>query len=192
MQEKKGKLFLVTAPSGAGKTTLVQHVITRLSPEYSLQKVITYTTKRPRPGEREGIEYHFLSEEDFIQRISEGFFIEHSTAYGAYYGFPKDIFFSLSQGQSFMGIVDIAGAKAIKSYFPDSILIGIRPPDQHALEQRLRQRGEDNSSEIAFRLTLAQNELTHLEKGLFNYIMVNDLLDDAILKLEEIVRKELE
>lgn len=191
MREKKGKLFVVTAPSGAGKTTLVQHVVARLSSEYQLQRVITYTTKQPRKGERLGIDYHFLEEDAFKQRIDEGFFIEHSTAYGSYYGFPKDIFGHLSEGKSYIGIVDVAGATAIKAYSADAILIGIRPPDQHALEQRLTRRAEDSISAIAFRLGLAHDELASLKEGLFNYIIVNDLLDDATKKLETIVRKEL-
>ncbi len=191
MQKKQGKLFVVTAPSGAGKTTLVQHVIARLSPEYQLQRVITYTTKQPRKGERNGIEYHFLEEEAFKQRIGEGFFIEHSTAYGSYYGFPKEVFTFLSEGKSYMGIVDVAGATAIKAYSEHAILIGIRPPDQQVLEQRLMQRAEDSASAIAFRLGLAEDELACLEEGLFKYIIINDLLDDAAQKLEAIVRKEL-
>ncbi len=191
MQVKKGKLFVVTAPSGAGKTTLVQHVVARLSGHYSLSQVVTYTTKQPRPGERQGIEYHFLSEDEFVQRIGEGFFVEHSTAYGSYYGFPKEIFADLNEGKSYMGIVDIAGATAIKAYADEAILVGIRPPDQQALMQRLTQRAEDSSSSIAFRLGLADDELNHITENFFDYIIVNDVLEVAVDCLAEIVKSEI-
>lgn len=188
---KKGTLFVVTAPSGAGKTTLVQQVVSSLSSEYALEKVITYTTKQPRPGERQGIDYHFLTEADFLERISEGFFVEHSTAYGAYYGFPKEVFSFLLEGRSYLGIVDIAGAQAIRSYSSEAILIGIRPPSYEALKERLAHRAEDTAEAINFRLSLAHDEMDLLNDSLFRYIIINDHLDESVKSLERIVRKEL-
>jgi guanylate kinase len=191
MESPKGKLFLVAAPSGAGKTTVVQQVVARLCPEYPIHKVVTYTTKQPRAGERQGIEYHFVTQTDFLMKITQGFFVEHSTAYGSYYGFPKEVFSWLSVGRSFIGIVDIAGVKAIRAYSDEVVLIGLRPPTEQILAERLRHRAEDSPSDIAFRLSIAQNELAHIDENFFNYIIINDLLDDATRQLEEIIREEL-
>lgn len=186
-----GKLFVVTAPSGAGKTTLVSQVVARLSSEYNLKKVITYTTKQPRPGERSGIDYHFLKEAEFKNRIGTGFFVEHSTAYGAYYGFPKEVFTFLESGESYIGIVDLDGAASIKSFNSEAILIGIRPPDKRALKERLTGRAEDSEDAIAFRLGLAEGELDRITQDFFHYIIVNDVFVEAVDELEQIVRHEL-
>ena len=191
MSVGKGKLFVVSAPSGAGKTTLVKQVVAHLSHECDLHKVITYTTKQPRPGERQGIEYHFLQEDEFKKRITQGFFVEHSTAYGSYYGFPKEVFTFLKQGKSYMGIVDLAGAESIKAYSSEAILIGIRPPDPEALAQRLKDRAEDSSEAISFRLGLAKEELDLIQEGFFKHIIINDVLEEAVARLETIVREEL-
>ena len=191
MSHKAGRLFVVSAPSGAGKTTFVKQVVTRLGHECDLHKVITYTTKQPRPGERQGVDYHFLSEADFKMRIKEGFFVEHSTVYGAYYGFPKEVFSFLKEGKSYMGIVDLAGAASIKAYTSEAILIGIRPPCEDVLVQRLADRAEDSEGAISFRLGLAQDELDRIKEGFFKHIIINDVLDEAVKRLESIVRKEL-
>ena len=188
---KKGKLFVVSAPSGAGKTTLVQQVIKHIGHECSLQKVVTYTTKSPRPGEVQGRDYNFLSELEFKERIAEGFFIEHSTAYGSYYGFPREVFSFLEDGRSFMGIVDLAGAESIRAYTAEAILIGVRPPDVASLEERLTGRAGDSEEAIKFRLGLARDELAKIHEGFFNHIIVNDELDKAVKVLESIVRQEL-
>jgi guanylate kinase len=189
--KKRGKLFLVSAPSGAGKTTLVQQVIKQIGPEYGLEKVITYTTKEPRPGEVNGKDYHFLSELDFKKRLAEGFFVEHSTAYGAYYGFPLEVFSFLETGRSFMGIVDLAGAEAIRAHTDEAILIGIRPPSVASLEERLIGRAEDSDQTIQFRLSIARHELERISEGFFNHVMVNDDFERAVRALVAIVRDEL-
>lgn len=188
---KKGKLFLVTAPSGAGKTSLVQQVIRTIGHECCLQKVITYTSKEPRLGEVQGRDYNFLSEKEFKHRITEGFFVEHSTAYGAYYGFPKEVFSFLEDGRNFMGIVDLAGAESIRAYTSEAILIGVRPPDVEALKERLAERAEDSDAAVQFRLGLADDELEKIHEGFFNYVMVNDEFEKAVKALEAIVRGEL-
>ena len=188
---KKGKLFLVSAPSGAGKTTLVQQVISQIGHECCLQKVITYTSKKPRAGEVQGRDYNFLSEMDFEQRIAEGFFVEHSTAYGSYYGFPKEVFSFLKDGRNFMGIVDLAGAESIRAYTSEAILIGVRPPDIAALAERLTGRAEDSEKAIAFRLGLAHDELSKIHEGFFNHVIINDEFERAVKALEAIVRGEL-
>ncbi len=188
---RKGKLFVITAPSGAGKTSLVKQVITSIGHECGLQKVITYTTKAPRPGEVSGRDYNFLSEGEFKERIVQGFFVEHSTVYGAYYGFPIEVFSFLEAGKSYMGIVDLAGAESIRAYTSEAILVGIRPPDVASLEQRLTGRAEDTDKAIQFRLSLAHEELEKINEGFFNHVIVNDEFEEAVKALEAIVRKEL-
>lgn len=188
---KHGKLFLVSAPSGAGKTTLVQQVIKLIGVDYALEKVITYTTKEPRPGEVPGTDYHFLSEQEFKERISQGFFVEYSTAYGAYYGFPVDVFSYLKTGRNFMGIVDIAGAQSIRAYSEEPILIGVTPPDVASLKERLTERAEDTAEAIAYRLGLAQHELEVINGGLFDHLIINDTFERAVKSLEAIVKEAL-
>jgi guanylate kinase len=190
--QSKGKLFLVTAPSGAGKTTLVCDVVEKLADRYALHRVVTYTTKQPRPGEQQGRDYHFLTEDLFRQKLDEGFFVEHSTVYGAYYGFPREVFSQLPLGKSYMGIVDIEGAVAIMAYAPETITIGVRPPTHEVLEQRLLDRAREAEDEIAFRLDLAKNELGRIDEELFRYIIVNDDYSKAVERLTAIVYSELE
>lgn len=186
-----GKLFIISAPSGAGKTTLVMQIIERVKGQCALKRVITYTTKTPRPGEVHGIDYHFISEADFKEKIEQDFFIEHSTVYGAYYGFPKEIFWSIEQGEHFIAIVDRAGAVSIRAYKNDAILIWISPPSESALEQRLSSRAQDDESQIALRLSLARQEIAERNDHLFDHIIINDELSTALAKLEDIIKSNL-
>ena len=120
----KGTLFVISAPSGAGKTTLVREVLDRLRAELGLMRVITHTSKQPRTGEVQGVDYHFLSEEEFKQKIEEEFFIEHSTVYGAYYGVAKALFKKLDEGIHHIAIVDRAGAASLKAKVAMQFLFG--------------------------------------------------------------------
>lgn len=192
MENRCGKLFLISASSGAGKTTLVREVLARLHSEHGIKRVITYTTKAPRPGELQGIDYHFLSEADFIEKIGQGFFVEHSTVYGAYYGFPRSILHDIDKGAHYIAIVDRAGAASIKAEKPDAVLIWIQAPDTQALEARLTSRAQDSQEVIAFRLAIAQRELAgELSDALYTHHILNDDLEAAIVNLEELIRAEV-
>ncbi len=183
---QSGKLFVISAPSGTGKTTLVTTIIEHL-PTYNLQRVVTYTSKQPRSGEIPGVDYHFLSEAEFVKKIEEGFFVEYSTVYGAYYGFPKEVLTQMAQGKHLLAIVDKAGAAALKKHIEESILIWIKPPDKESLHKRLLSRAQDHEDAIAFRLAIAQKELDE-GQDLFHHIITNDDFNEAIGCLAHIIK----
>ena len=186
--KSQGKLFIVSAPSGAGKTTLVQEVIARLRASHGIERVITYTTKQPRHQEVHGVDYHFVSESHFKQLLTEEFFVEHSCAYGAYYGFPQTVLDQVEAGSSFIAILDRAGAAAVRAKKQDAVLIWISPPSKEALEQRLARRGQDTEDTIKFRLALAEQELCSQEGDtLYDHIIMNEDFQKAVQLLEKIV-----
>src|SRR5579862_9920541 len=114
-----GRLFLVSAPSGGGKTTLVNAAIASLSREHSIKRLITYTSRSPRTGDVHGVDYHFVTPAEFQTLIEQEFFLEWSAAYGTFYGTPKEVLRDIAQGLSYIAIVDRAGAQAIYRLVPD-------------------------------------------------------------------------
>ena len=189
--KKTGKLFIISAPSGAGKTTLVAHVIERLGQECSLRRVITYTTKRPRVGEADGVDYHFLSEEEFKGKLLQNYFVEHSTAYGAYYGFPRSVMHEVEDGASFIVVLDRTGAVLLKLIQMMPFLFGLGPQHMKVFGYVL-QRGLRMINTITYRLALAQKELeAEAQESLFNHVIINDDFHVALGQLEKIVRDEL-
>lgn len=191
MQLKPGKLFLLSAPSGAGKTSLLEQAVERVGSEFNLERVVTYTSRKLLAAEQQGIHYHFLTEEEFLSKLREDFFVEHSTAYGRYYGFPKEVLAQVLSGRNYIGIVDMAGAASIKAAFDEAILIGIRPSNAAILERRLAHRGRETQKEIGFRLKLAYDELQVMTNGLFRYVVMNDDFDAALNRLITIIRQEI-
>lgn len=193
MKEKKvaGRLFVVSAPSGAGKTTLVTKVIEQLTPQYGVKRVVTYTSKQPRPGDVNGFDYHFITEEDFKAKIAANYFVEHSTVYGAYYGFPRFVVEEIYQGANYIVIVDRAGAASLKTYIKEAVLVWIKPPDKAALAARLAHRGQDSAETIAFRLGIAETELTTEAEHFFDHIVINDDLEQAIAELAGLIQANL-
>lgn len=180
------KLFVVSAPSGAGKTTLVQELLDNLPQGCCLKRVITYTTRRPRPNETEA-QYHFMTKAAFEDAIKQDFFLEWSTWYGDYYGSPQSVLDDLRKGISLILILDRAGARAVKAAFPQAELIWIQPPSLTVLEERLKRRGDDEQTRT-FRLNRAALELEEEKKEhLFNYVVVNDSLSQALQDLKQIV-----
>lgn len=187
-----GKLFVITAPSGAGKTSLVTALIERIGQSHALSRVVTYTTKAPRVGDVDGVDYCFMSTEQFEQKIKEDFFIEWSLAYGNYYGSPKNILSLLGQGSSFLLIIDRQGAQQVKAACPETVLIWICVPTIEILEQRLLSRKTENNEQINKRILLAQKEIE--EEGsinFFKYKVYNDIFEKALQELESIVKNEL-
>ncbi|MDR3646636.1 MAG: hypothetical protein P4L22_03790 [Candidatus Babeliales bacterium] len=185
-----GKIFVISASSGAGKTTLVNLVLEKLKPTIYIDKVITYTTREPRKSEVPGLDYHFICKEEFLLKIEEGFFIEWSQVYGNYYGSPKYILDELPN-KSWILILDFAGAKTIKESVHDSVLIWIEILSLEILEQRLKLRG-DLPEQIQKRLMLAKNEFELINKNLiFDYKFKNDVLKDSITCLEQIILFQL-
>jgi guanylate kinase len=184
-----GKLFIIFAPSGAGKSTLVDALVRS---DQSLLRVITYTSRACRPKESDTKDYHFISEEEFEHKIKQGFFLEWSRAYGAYYGTPRSVLAKLAQGQSFVIILDRDGAKAVKRMLSDAVLIWIYPPNIDTLAKRLQARASDSQDTIAYRLSLAKKEIEQEQvEPCCSYAIVNNTIDQALLALMLIVKKEL-
>ena len=190
MENKKGSLFVLSAPSGAGKTTITQHVVRRLQPDHAISRVVTYTSRNPRREEKHGLDYHFVSEDEFREKIEQNFFVEWSQAYGAYYGSPVDELSKLAEGISLIMILDLTGAiNVINQYNPTSIWLS--PPDINILRDRLARRGPEADHRQDLRLKLAQDELSHEALALFNHKLVNIELEKSVKELEDIIRSTI-
>ena len=187
-----GKLFLISAPSGAGKTSLVNEIVDRLGARYQIERVITYTAKDARVGEQNGRDYHFISPQEFEQRIAQEFFLEYSTAYGTYYGSPRSILENTKTGKSYLMIIDRIGVKKIVNQTNNAILIWLYTQDMSELENRLTKRATENPEQIRNRMKRAQVEMAQeREDRLYQYHVLNDDFDKAAAQLENIVINDL-
>jgi guanylate kinase len=187
-----GKLFLISAPSGAGKTTLVHEVIERYGMYYDLERVVTYTSKKPRVNEVPGIDYHFLSHEDFEARISQGFFMEWSVAYESYYGSPRDVLAKLDEGRSFLLIIDRVGAQQVLTHCPHAVGIWIYTKSMQDLQQRLKDRNTDSIEHVRRRLARAREEIMEeISSPIYKYHILNQDLDCAVRRIFTILKREL-
>lgn len=178
----KGRVFVVSGPSGAGKTSIVKRFLEKDSNSIFS---VSYTTRERREGEEDGKDYHFVSEEEFRKMIEEGLFLEWEEVHGHLYGTPKkDVIDALNGGRDVILDVDVKGALKIKENLEDAVLIFIEPPDIEELRRRLRKRGE---KEIEMRLKRAFEELKAKEK--FDYVIINRNLDEAFESFKGIVEK---
>lgn len=188
----QGKLFVISACSGAGKTTLIETLLSQLKGVYDLERVITYTSKEPRSTEIDGKDYNFLSCGEFEKRINEGFFLEWSSEYGHYYGSPSKLIKEMSTGKSFLLIVDLMGAQSIASKVKDAVFIWIEVQDIETIKKRLLQRNTENFEQIKKRLELAQQEFDHLSTlSIFKHKVVNEHIENAVWQLKLIIESEL-
>lgn len=179
-----GTLYIVTAPSGAGKTTLVRAVLER---EPGLALSVSYTTRPPRPGEIDGRDYRFVSKEAFLRLRDGGELLEWAEVHGNYYGTSRTwIETQLQQDRDVLLEIDWQGARQVRRMFPHAVSIFILPPSLEALEARLRGRGTDSEATIARRLAAAREEMRHVEE--FDYVIINDRLERAIDELTAVVR----
>ena len=189
----KGILFIISAPSGAGKTTLLHAALSDLKHQMRLERVITYTTKKPRVGEKDGQHYHFVPRERFDQLLAQGFFMEYSKAYTDYYGSPACVIEGLNQGISYLLIVDRVGAQEIVKKVSDVVLIWIEAPSLAVLKERLTRRGTDSEDQMKRRLSRAQVEMD-LEKKLplYKHHIINDTLTLASSQLKAIISHHIQ
>jgi guanylate kinase len=179
-----GNLYVVAAPSGAGKTTLVRML---LATEQAPQLSISYTTRAPRPGEQDGREYHFVAVDRFNSMISAGEFLEWAEVHGNYYGTSqKWIADQLAVDHDVLLEIDWQGAQQVRTLFPKAIGVFIMPPSMEELTRRLTGRGTDSADVIARRLAAAQDEMRHV--GEFDYVIINDSLEQALDDLRAVVR----
>lgn len=181
---RQGVLFIVSAPSGAGKTSLVKAL---LKTDSTISLSISYTTRTPRPGETDGRDYHFVSRERFQAMLTEGEFLESAEVYGNSYGTSKSsIARDLAAGRDILLEIDWQGAKQVKQHFPSSASVFILPPSFNALRTRLAGRGQDSDEVIEGRLAAAAHDVAHADA--FNYIILNDDFDHAVSDLVAITR----
>jgi len=179
-----GSLYVVAAPSGAGKTTLVQRL---LQQERDIRLSVSYTTRPPRPGEENGREYNFIDAERFRHMIGQGEFLEWAEVHGNFYGTSKTwIVNRIVDNHDVLLEIDWQGAQQVRALFPEAIGIFILPPSLEALEMRLRGRGTDSPAVIARRLAAAQAEMRHV--GEFDYVISNDVLEQAVEDIRSVVR----
>ncbi len=178
-----GNLFIISAPSGAGKTSLV-HALLNINPQIDLS--VSYTSRAPRAGEVDGKAYHFVSREQFIEMQKRGEFLESAEVYGNFYGTSQSwITQEIAKGRDILLEIDWQGAEQVRKLFPRAISIFILPPSLAALRQRLTGRGTDHADVIARRMAAARVDVAHVAE--FDYVIINDNLNEALRELNAVV-----
>lgn len=191
----RGKLFIVSAPSGAGKTTLVNALLENWSVSCPLARVVTYTTKSPRKNEIPGKDYHFVSQDRFQKLIARDFFLEWNSFCGNYYGTPRHILTECDQGNSLVLVIDRIGAKRVIATVPDTysiVTVWIQVSSLAVLRERLCLRGTENDAQIQSRLERACVELNDEQQNRsYSYHIINDDFSRSLKKLQNIFLEEL-
>ncbi len=185
-KKARGSLIILSGPSGAGKGTIHNEL---LRTEENLTYSVSMTTRSPREGEKEGVDYFFVSEEQFKKEIKNKSFLEYALVHGNYYGTPKkSVLDSLDKGLDVILELDIQGALKIKENYPDGIFIFIMPPSMRELKNRLVKRGTETKEKIIERFKNAYKEINELSK--YNYVVINDEVDKAVEKVRAIMLAE--
>ena len=178
-----GSMLMVVAPSGAGKSSLVNALLQK-DPDIGLS--VSFTTRAPRPGEVNGREYNFLTESEFVKRKEAGDFLEWANVHGNYYGTSKSwIESQMQNGKDVILEIDWQGARQVQKTIPEAIWIFILPPSIQTLEDRLRKRAQDDEATIQKRVAAAKDELAHVAEA--NYLVVNDDFEQALSELNQVV-----
>ncbi|MBY6019347.1 guanylate kinase [Ferrimonas balearica] len=184
---RRGNLFILSAPSGAGKSSLISALLNDKPAD--MQVSVSHTTRAMRPGEENGVHYHFVEVDEFKALIEQGAFFEWAEVFGNYYGTSRiTIEQTLDRGIDVFLDIDWQGARQVKAQIPDAIGVFILPPSRSELERRLRSRGQDSDEIIAGRMAEAQSEISHY--GEFDYLLVNADFDTALSELRAIVCAE--
>jgi guanylate kinase len=181
------KLFIICAPSGCGKTSLVNALLERCK-NHQIERVVTYTTKQPRNNEVANIDYYFISADEFKAKIEQNHFLEWTIYNETYYGSPLSIIDKLKSGIAQIAIVDRAGAANLLKKIPDAVAIWIYPPSLETLQARLKHRATETQEQILARLAIAQKEIADENREkICRYTVCNDSFTDALHKLESII-----
>ena len=179
----RGTLYILSAPSGAGKTSLLKALRER---DGDLHVSVSHTTRPMRPGEEDGVHYHFVDQATFLAKVSRGDFLEHAEVFGNYYGTDEaSVRGQLDAGQDTVLEIDWQGARQVRSRFPEAVSIFILPPSPEALHDRLSNRGQDSEAVIQGRMREAVSEMSHYAE--FDYLVFNDVFDRALDELGSIV-----
>jgi guanylate kinase len=186
LNPRRGRLFILSAPSGAGKTTLCQALRERFP---DLKYSVSSTTRPPRQGERDGVDYFFVTREDFYNRLEKGGWAEWAEVYGNFYGTSAAFLDrALAAGEDVLLDIDVQGTRQILRMYPDCVTVFIMPPSLEVLRERLEKRGTDSPEVIAKRLVSAREEMA--QKSLYRYVVVNDHLPDTLAELTRLVAAE--
>jgi guanylate kinase len=182
-----GRVFVITGPSGVGKGTLIRALLERVP---GLELAVSATTREPRPGERDGVDYYFLSDAEFDRRVINGEFVEHADYAGRRYGTLRaELERRLATGASVVLEIELQGARQVAEAVPDAVRIFIAPPSEEALRARLVGRGTDRPEQVSSRLATAREELAAQPE--FDDVVVNDRLERAVDQLERLVRSRM-
>jgi guanylate kinase len=182
------RVLVITGPSGVGKGTLIRGLMQRIP---DLELSVSATTRAPRAGERDGVDYHFLTEPEFDRRVREGAFVEHADYAGRSYGtLRSELDQRLRAGVPVVLEIEVQGARQVRAAMHDAVLVFIAPPSLEALRARLVGRGTDDPEEVGRRLRVAEQELGARDE--FGHVVVNDRLEDALEQLSAIVLAELD
>ncbi len=185
------RVFVITGPSGVGKGTLIRGLMERLGGRAQLQLSVSATTRAPREGEHDGVDYHFLTREDFDARVAAGDFVEHADYAGRSYGtLRSELEDRVRAGVPVVLEIEVQGARQVRAAMPEAVQVFIAPPSLHALRTRLIGRGTDDAEEVERRLQVAEGELGAQPE--FAHVVVNDRLDEALDQLTAIVAEQLD
>ncbi|MEI2456605.1 guanylate kinase [Lysobacter firmicutimachus] len=172
----RGTLYIVAAPSGAGKSSIVNAVLAR---DPNIRLSISFTSRQPRPGERHAEHYHFVSAQEFEAMVEAGDFFEHARVHGDWKGSARQsVEPFLAAGKDVLLEIDWQGARQVRAKVPDAVSVFILPPSRQALESRMRSRGQDSEETIRHRLAAAREEMSHYHE--FDYVIVNEVFDTAV------------
>ena len=180
----KGNLIVISAPSGSGKTSLANRALEEIP---KLRFSVSHTTRKPRPGERDQVEYFFVSEKEFEEMIGQGTFLEHARVYGNYYGTSRAfVDEQLSVGYDVLLDLDVQGAAQVKKSYPEAILVFVFPPSLEVLKTRLKNRGLDDPSIIDKRLRIAKKEIQRYTD--YQYVIINREIEESLVELKSIIQ----
>ncbi|UGA54939.1 guanylate kinase [Vibrio sp. VB16] len=184
----QGTLYIVSAPSGAGKSSLISALL-ETNPTYAMKVSVSHTTRNMRPGEEDGLHYHFIQKEKFEALIAKNEFLEYAEVFGNYYGTSRVwIEDNLNKGIDVFLDIDWQGARQIRKQMPLAKSVFIIPPSNGELERRLNARGQDNEAIIAKRMSEAKSEMSHFDE--YDYLIVNDDFDASLMDFKAIIRAE--
>lgn len=182
-----GQIIVISAPSGAGKGTIIKKLLENNSKDRWLS--VSATSRKPRTGEKEGVNYYFITEDEFKNKIKEEYFLEYTNYAGNYYGTPREyIREKINKGIDVILEIEIEGATNIKKLIPEALFIFIMPPSLKELVKRLKGRGTETNDKIIKRFNAAYREVNEVTK--YNYVVVNDEIDTAVDKIESIIKAE--
>ncbi|SDY92750.1 guanylate kinase [Tindallia californiensis] len=185
--EQNGLLMVISGPSGTGKGTLVKHLLKRNN---NIQLSVSATTRNPRPGEVDEVNYFFMTKNDFEKKLEHGEFLEHAEVYGNYYGTPKAfVEKQLKKGNNVLLEIDILGAMQIREKFKEAVFLFIIPPSLEELQRRIESRGTETPEQMSKRMNSSLEEIKELKK--YDYVILNDEVEKATALIEAIINAEL-